>query len=215
GPAGGLGRLCRRALEGTRGPCAPAPRLAASGEARRTPPARRWREPGRQELAMQELAEFKQTARAVWAAGDYDAMMRQEGLYEAGARPAGGVGAGAGEDGLDPAGGTGNAAIPAARAGASVTGLDLTPAMLEAARARGKAAGATVEWVEGDAEHLPFDDRRFDVILSTFGCMFAPRHEVVADEIGPLLRPRGRLGGCAGARGGRGGSFFRPVAHYH
>ena len=163
---------------------------------------------------MQELAEFKQTARAVWAAGDYDAMMRQEGLYEVGARLARRVGAGAGEDVLDLACGTGNAAIPAARAEASVTGLDLTPAMLEAARARGKAAGVTVEWVEGDAEHLPFDDRRFDVILSTFGCMFAPRHEVVADEIARVLRPGGRVGFCAWTREGSIGDFFRTVNNY-
>ena len=163
---------------------------------------------------MQELAEFKQTARAVWAAGDYDAMMRQEGLYEVGARLIRRVGAGAGEDVLDLACGTGNAAIPAARAGASVTGLDLTPAMLEEARARGKAAGVMVEWVEGDAEHLPFGDRRFDVILSTFGCMFAPRHEVVADEIARVLRPGGRVAFCAWTPEGSIGDFFRTVSRY-
>jgi ubiquinone/menaquinone biosynthesis C-methylase UbiE len=143
---------------------------------------------------MQKLAEFKQEAQAAWAAGDYDAMMRQEGLYEVGARLVRRLGLGAGEDVLDVACGTGNAAIPAAQAGASVTGLDPTPALLVAARARGKAAGVAVEWTEGDAEDLPFGDQRFDVILSTFGCMFAPRHEVVADEIARVLRPGGTGG---------------------
>jgi SAM-dependent methyltransferase len=163
---------------------------------------------------MQKLAEFKQEAQAAWAAGDYDAMMRQEGLYEVGAGIVRRVGVGAGEDVLDVACGTGNAAIPAAQAGASVTGLDLTPEMLEAARGRGEAADVAIEWVEGDAEDLPFDDQRFDVILSTFGCMFAPRHEVVADEIARVLRPGGRAGFCAWTPEGSIGDFFRAVGNY-
>jgi SAM-dependent methyltransferase len=163
---------------------------------------------------MQELAEFKQGAQAAWAAGDYDAMMRQEGLYEVGARLVRRAGVGAGQDVLDVACGTGNAAIPAARAGASVTGLDLTPEMLAAARARGGAAGVAVEWVEGDAEDLPFGDQSFDVILSTFGCMFAPRHEVVADEITRVLRPGGRVGFCAWTPEGSIGDFFRAVGQH-
>jgi ubiquinone/menaquinone biosynthesis C-methylase UbiE len=167
-----------------------------------------------EELAMQKLAEFKQEAQAAWAAGDYDAMMRQEGLYEVGARLVRRLGVAAGEDMLDVGCGTGNAAIPAAQAGASVTGLDLTPAMLEAARARGKAAGVAVEWTEGDAEDLPFGDQRFDVILSTFGCMFAPRHEVVADEIARVLRPGGQVGICAWTPEGSIRDFFRAVAKY-
>jgi ubiquinone/menaquinone biosynthesis C-methylase UbiE len=150
---------------------------------------------------MQKLAEIKQEAQAAWAAGDYDAMMRQEGLYEVGTSIVRRAGVGAGEDVLDVACGTGNAAIPAARAGASVTGLDLTPAMLAAARDRARAADVAIEWVEGDAEDRPFDDRRFDVILSTFGCMFAPRHEVVADEVARVLRPGG--GSARGRRGAR------------
>jgi SAM-dependent methyltransferase len=169
---------------------------------------------GNEELAMQKLAEFKQEAQAAWAAGDYDAMMRQEGLYEVGTRIVRRVGVGTGEDVLDVACGTGNAAIPAARAGASVTGLDLTPEMLEAARGRGKAAGVAIEWVEGDAEDLPFDDQRFDVVLSTFGCMFAPRHEVVADEVARVLRPGGRVGICAWTPEGSIGDFFRAVGNY-
>ena len=124
------------------------------------------------------------------------------------------AGVSAGEDVPDVACGTGNAAIPAARAGASVTGLDLTPRMLEAARARGRAAGVTIEWAEGDAEDLPFGDQRFDVILSTFGCMFAPRHEVVADEIARVLRPGGRVGFCAWTAEGSIGDFFRAAGKY-
>ena len=71
-----------------------------------------------------------------------------------------------------------------------------------------------VEWTEGDAEDLPFGDQRFDVILSTFGCMFAPRHEVVADEIARVLRPGGRVGICAWTPEGSIGDFFRAVGAY-
>ncbi|WP_433164656.1 class I SAM-dependent methyltransferase [Kribbella sp. CA-247076] len=160
---------------------------------------------------MEQLTEYKEQVRTTWSAGDYDAMMRQEGLYEVGARLVRTVAVGAGEEVLDVACGTGNATLPAARAGARVTGLDLTPAMLE--RARERACELAIEWVEGDAEELPFADGRFDVVLSTFGCMFAPRHEVVADELARVLRPGGRIGLCAWTQAGV-GDFFQAVDGY-
>lgn len=163
---------------------------------------------------MPELVEFKQMAKATWASGDYDAMMRQEGLYEVGEGLVRRVGVGTGEDVLDVACGTGNATIPAARAGARVTGLDLTPEMLAAGRERAAAAGVDVDWVEGDAENLPMADQRFDVVLSTFGCMFAPRHEIVADEIARVLRPDGRIGLCTWTPEGSIGDFFRTVGEH-
>ncbi len=161
---------------------------------------------------MEQLAQYKESVRTTWSTGDYDAMMRQEGLYDVGSRLVRTLGVRPGEDVLDVACGTGNAAIPAAETGARVTGLDLTPAMLVQARER--AAGLGIEWVEGDAEELPFSDERFDVVLSTFGCMFAPRHEVVADEIARVLRPRGRLGLCSWTPSGVIGEFFRVVGGY-
>ncbi len=161
---------------------------------------------------MEQLAQYKESVRTTWSTGDYDAMMRLEGLYEVGSRLVQTVGVRPDEDVLDVACGTGNAAIPAAHAGARVTGLDLTPAMLRKARER--AAGLGIEWVEGDAEELPFEDERFDVVLSTFGCMFAPRHEVVADEIARVLRPGGRLGLCTWTPSGVIGEFFRVVGGY-
>ena len=78
---------------------------------------------------------------------------------------------------LDVACGTGNAAIRAAEAGGRVVGLDLAPELFDAARARAAEAGVDVDWVEGDAEALPYPDERFDVVLSTFGCPWVPRHE--------------------------------------
>jgi SAM-dependent methyltransferase len=160
---------------------------------------------------VQQLAEFKQGARAAWASGDYHEMATTEGLYETGERLVARVGVRGDEDVLDLACGTGNAAVPAALAGARVVGLDLTPEMFEAGRARAVAAGVEIDWMEGDAEDLPFEDRRFDVVLSTFGCMFAPRHESVADEIARVLRPGGRIGLCNWTPEGTIGDFFRIV----
>jgi SAM-dependent methyltransferase len=160
---------------------------------------------------MLQLTEFKQTARRTWAAGDYDAMMRQERLYEVGERLVRRIGIEPGEDVLDIACGTGNASIPAARIGGRVTGIDLTPEMLAVARTRAEAAEVEIEWVEGDAENLPFDDDHFDVVLSAFGCMFAPRHEVATDEIARVLRPGGRMGLCTWTPEGAIGDFFRTV----
>jgi SAM-dependent methyltransferase len=163
---------------------------------------------------MSQLQQVKQAARTTWAAGDYDAMMRQEGLYEVGERIVGQAGVAAGEVVLDLACGTGNAAIPAARTGATVIGLDLTPRMLEVGRRRAEEAGVSVDWREGDAEEIPLADASVDVVLSTFGVMFAPRHEVVADEIARVLRPGGRVALCAWTPEGTIGEFFQIAGAY-
>jgi SAM-dependent methyltransferase len=84
---------------------------------------------------------------------------------------------------LDVACGTGNASIAAAKSGARVTGLDFSPGLLAIARERGAEANVDVEWVEGDAQSLPFDDRSFDVVISAIGHMFAPDHRRTADEL--------------------------------
>jgi ubiquinone/menaquinone biosynthesis C-methylase UbiE len=159
-----------------------------------------------------ELVDFKRGTRAMWASGNYDAVA--ELVWDVGARIVGRVGVQRGEDVLDVACGTGNAAIRAAAAGGRVVGLDLTPEMFQAGRARAAAAGVDVEWMEGDVESLPFADESFDVVLSTFGCMFAPRHEVTARELGRVLRPGGRLGLCAFTPEGAGGDFFRTLGAY-
>jgi SAM-dependent methyltransferase len=164
------------------------------------------------EAMARELVDHKRAERTVWAVGDYDAMLRTEGLYGVGERLAAAVQVRPGETVLDVACGTGNAAIPAARAGGEVTGLDLTPELLAVARRRADEAGVGVAFVEGDAEDLRFDDGSFDVLLSSFGCMFAPRHEVVADELARVLRPGGRLGLVAWTPEGAIGDFFRTAA---
>lgn len=99
-----------------------------------------------------------------------------------------------GERWLDVATGTGGVAVRAARAGAQVTGLDITPALLEHARAAAQAAEVEVELVEGDAQELPFGNADFDVVTSCFGVIFAPDRKAAARELGRVCRPGGRLG---------------------
>ena len=139
-----------------------------------------------------ELVKQKRAARAMWAAGDFPEVAQRE-LWPLGERIVERLGIRPGERVLDVACGTGNAAIRAAEAGGRVTGLDLTPELFEAGRRLAAEAGVEVEWVEGDAEALPFGDESFDVVVSTLGVMFAPRHEVAARELVRVLRPGGRL----------------------
>jgi ubiquinone/menaquinone biosynthesis C-methylase UbiE len=153
-----------------------------------------------------ELQALKQRHRATWAAGDYDVLARL--IEEVAVAAIDAAGALEGVDLLDVATGTGNAAILAAAKGAHVTGLDLTPELFATARERAAAAGAEVEWVEGDAEALPFADASFDRVLSTCGVQFAPRHEQVARELVRVLRPGGRFVLCNWTADGMVGSMF-------
>jgi SAM-dependent methyltransferase len=162
-------------------------------------------------MSSDELVALKQAQRATWALGDYGEVALRE-LWEVGARLVSRVGIAPGDDVLDVACGTGNVAIRAAEAGARVTGLDLTPELFDTGRRLAADARVEIEWVEGDAEALPFQDESFDVVLSTFGCMFAPRHELVAAEIARVLRPGGRLGICSWTPEGAVGRFLTEAA---
>jgi SAM-dependent methyltransferase len=115
---------------------------------------------------------------------------------------------------LDVAAGTGNASIPAAQTGADVTASDLTPELLEAGRARAEAEGVALEWVEADAEHLPFEDESFDVVMSSIGAMFAPHHQDVADELFRVCRPGGTIGLLSWTPEGMIGALFRTMGPF-
>ncbi len=115
---------------------------------------------------------------------------------------------------LDVAAGTGNASIPAALAGAHVTASDLTPELLEAGRARAEAAGAELEWVEADAERLPFEDESFDVVMSAIGVMFAPHHQLAADELVRVCKPGGTIGLLSWTPEGMIGGLFRTIGPF-
>jgi SAM-dependent methyltransferase len=155
----------------------------------------------------------KDRHRAIWAAGDY-AQVAERLVMPIGGRLVSRLAVGAGEDVLDVATGTGSAAIPAAAAGATVTGLDLVPDLLDVARRRAREAGAEVEWIAGDAEDLPFPDRSFDVVMSAIGIQFAPDHRRSAHEIARVCRPGGRIGLCNWTPEGYIGRFFATLRPY-
>jgi ubiquinone/menaquinone biosynthesis C-methylase UbiE len=139
------------------------------------------------------VATLKLAHRAAWAAGDYPAVARhiadhpvRAAITAARVRPQARV--------LDVATGSGNVALQAAQQRAQVVGLDLVPELLDVAQARALAAGLEIEWVHGDAEALPFEDRSFDSVTSVFGAQFAPRHQITADEMVRVCRPGGKIG---------------------
>jgi ubiquinone/menaquinone biosynthesis C-methylase UbiE len=159
-----------------------------------------------------QLDEFKTRQRAVWGAGNYGPLAER--IWDVGALVVERAGIQPGMPVLDVACGTGNVATQAARAGARVTGLDLVPKLLEEGRAKAEAAGLEIEWVEGDAEELPFEDGSFDRVLSTFGHMFAPRHQRTADEMVRVSREGGAIVFAAWTPEGTVGALVRAGAAY-
>jgi SAM-dependent methyltransferase len=169
--------------------------------------------PERKDEAMTPVADLKRTHRATWAAGDYAAVA--ELIDEAPPRDLlARVQVSPGHEVLDVATGTGNIAIKAAAAGARVVGLDLTPELFETADRRAAEHDVAVDWVEGDAEDLPYEDERFDRVLSAFGVQFAPRHEVVAREFARVCRPGGRIGVVNWTPEGQIGELFKIMGSY-
>jgi SAM-dependent methyltransferase len=157
--------------------------------------------------------EFRRRARATWASGDWDSFSQ---LVE----PVGGlvldrIGVEPGMDLLDVGTGSGgNVAIPAALRGATVVGCDVTPELFEHARRRAAAAGVAVEWVEADAQDLPFGDASFDRVTSTFGAMFAPDHVRAAAELVRVCRPGGRIAMTTWVNDGFAGELFKLTGSF-
>ncbi|HEV7753060.1 MAG TPA: class I SAM-dependent methyltransferase [Baekduia sp.] len=158
-------------------------------------------------------SELKARHRKMWASGDYPSMVETF-LLPLGPKLVAACGIGPGMSVLDVASGTGNAAIPATQAGATVTASDLTPELLAAGRRRAEAAGLTLDWVEADAEHLPFEDESFDVVMSSIGAMFAPHHQEVADELVRVCRPGGTIGLLSWTPEGMIGALFRTMGPF-
>jgi SAM-dependent methyltransferase len=162
--------------------------------------------------------DLKARHRALWALGDYTAVATQVIaalgpvlVQAAGVRP--------GQHVLDVAAGAGNVALPAARAGARVVASDLTPELLEAGRrlAGAELAASTraaIEWRVADAEDLPFAEAAFDAVLSCVGVMFAPHHQVAADELVRVSRPGGTIGLVSWTPEGFIGQMFATMKPY-
>lgn len=146
----------------------------------------------------------------MWGSGNYAAVAER--ISDAGELVVERAGVEPGMDVLDLACGTGNATIPAARKGARVTGLDFSPDLLAIARERAADATVEVEWVEGDAQELPFPDASFDRVISTFGHMFAPDHQRTAAEMRRVCRPGGAIAVACWTPEGSIGRMFRTIA---
>jgi ubiquinone/menaquinone biosynthesis C-methylase UbiE len=165
---------------------------------------------------MNETPDFSaltQAQQATWAEGDF-AMVANVVLYGA-ETLAESLQILPGEKVLDVACGSGNAAIAAARrAWGNTTGVDFVPALLERARERAAVERLEIEFVEGDAQELPFEDASFDVVMSIYGVMFAPDQEKAAAELLRVVKPGGRIGLASWAPdGGLVGLFLSVVKH--
>jgi SAM-dependent methyltransferase len=158
-------------------------------------------------------SELKARHRKMWASGDYPSMVETF-LLPLGPRLVDALDIGPDMTVLDVAAGTGNASIPAAQRGAKVTASDLTPELFEAGRRRAEAEGVELDWVEADAENLPFGDESFDVVMSSIGVMFAPRHQQAADELVRVCRPGGKIGLLSWTPEGMIGALFKLMGPF-
>jgi len=138
-----------------------------------------------------DVKAVKARMKAVWMSGDFGEIARYT-TTEAESFVAG-LHLPPGARLLDVACGTGNVSLPAARAGAVVTGVDIATNLLAAAKARAEGEGLAVRFEEGDVEELPYRDAEFDAVVSMFGAMFAPRPEQAAAEIARVCRPGGLI----------------------
>jgi SAM-dependent methyltransferase len=159
-----------------------------------------------------DLEAVKARQRATWASGDFGRIgvslqIVGESLCEA-------VDLLATETVLDVAAGNGNASLAAARRFAFVTSTDYVPELLEQGRRRAEADRLEIAFQVADAEQLPFPDESFDVVLSSFGVMFAPNQERAAKELMRVVRPGGRIGLASWTAGGFIGRLFKLVSEF-
>jgi ubiquinone/menaquinone biosynthesis C-methylase UbiE len=166
-------------------------------------------------MAVQEISDIdglKSRIKATWMAGDYGRVAELtapagvEFIARRGIKP--------GLKLLDVACGNGNLAIPAAKAGAAVTGIDIASNLLDQARARAAQEKLTIHFGEGDAENLAFADGAFDMVVSMFGAMFAPRPELVARELIRVCRSGGQIAMANWTPSGFIGDLFRATAKH-
>jgi len=140
---------------------------------------------------MPTIEQIKSNMRSTWMAGDFGVVAKT--ITGAAEEFVARLALPAGTRVLDVATGTGNLALPLARSGCIVTGVDIAPNLLDQASARAAAENLTIAFDEGDAEALPYADASFDAVVTMFGAMFAPRPELVAAEFARVLKPGGTL----------------------
>lgn len=160
--------------------------------------------------ATSELAALKTRLRATWIAGDFGQIAKyysgeaEEFAKRLGVKP--------GMKVLDVACGTGNVALPLARLGADVTGVDIAPNLVEQARENANREGLKAQFDEGDAEALPYEVASFDAVVTMFGAMFAPRPDIVAAELKRVCRPGGFIAMANWMPSGFIGEMFKVMA---
>ena len=150
---------------------------------------------------------------AMWASGSYPTVV-DEVVHSLGSILVATIDVRPGQRVLDVAAGTGTSAIPAARRGAEVTATDLTPELLDVGRAAAEMDGVELTWQTADAEALPFADADFDVVMSSIGVMFAPHHQLAADELVRVCRPGGTIGVLSWTPNGFVGQLFATMKPY-
>jgi ubiquinone/menaquinone biosynthesis C-methylase UbiE len=164
------------------------------------------------ELDDDTLAGLKDRTRTVWNEGEYDFIGRM--LEPVGQVLVDACAVSAGQEMLDVAAGDGNVTLAAAGEGASVVATDIAAAQVARGRARTEAEGYDVEWLEADAEELPFEDGRFDAALSAFGAIFAPRPRRVAEEMFRVVKPGGTVGLTAWVPEGFSGKLLQAACSF-
>jgi ubiquinone/menaquinone biosynthesis C-methylase UbiE len=150
---------------------------------------------------------------AMWASGDYPAVAAEL-IPDLGPELVEAAGIRAGQRVLEVAAGAGNAALPAAATGADVIASDLTPELLVRGRRTAVERGLAVEWVEADAEALPFPTGGFDAVISCVGAMFAPHHRAAVDELLRVCRPGGTIAMVNWMPEGFIGGLFATMARF-
>ena len=159
-----------------------------------------------------DLASLKIRQQAAWSSGNYAVVGTT--LQIVGEQLCETLDLRAGSKVLDVAAGNGMASLAAARRWCDVTSTDYVPALLECGRARASADGLPIEFIEADAEYLPFGDSEFDVVVSTFGVMFTPNQEKAASELSRVCKPGGRIGLANWTPEGFIGQVFKTLGKY-
>ena len=159
-----------------------------------------------------DLASLKIRQQAAWSSGNYAVVGTT--LQVVGEQLCETLDLRAGSKVLDVAAGNGMASLAAARRWCDVTSTDYVPALLECGRARASADGLPIEFIEADAEYLPFGDSEFDVVVSTFGVMFTPNQEKAASELSRVCKPGGRIGLANWTPEGFIGQVFKTLGKY-
>lgn len=159
-----------------------------------------------------DMEALKSKLRATWIAGDFGEIAKS--IAGGGAEFVQRLDLKPGTNVLDVACGTGNLALPAARAGAIVTGVDIAPNLIDQAIANAAAEGLDAKFEVGDAEDMPYDTGEFDVVMTMFGAMFAPRPDVTAEELKRVCKPGGLIAMANWTPGHFTGQMFKTNAKH-